>query len=276
MNAISEPELPPLVRSTLDRLSGCPLRVLLLDYDGTLAPFRPERSEAVPYPGVREILARLITSSQTRVAIITGRAIDHLIPLLDLEVLPEIWGTHGWEHRDREGGYHCFPLSELAARGLEEARDQVAAMRAGAGDFDARFERKPAGVALHWRGLPEEESQELSTAVEAAWSNLEATRAGELSPIPFDGGLELRATGRTKGAVMETILGELAKPNVAVYLGDDLTDEDAFRVLKGRGLGILVRKEWRLTAAEAHLRPPDELLAFLRAWQQKSEDGPNG
>lgn len=270
MNAISEPELPPIVRSTLDRLPGCPTRVLLLDYDGTLAPFRPRRDEAVPYPGVREILRALIEDGRSRVAIITGRAIDHLLPLLDLEVPPEIWGNHGWEHRDRGGAYRCFPLSELASRGLEEAREQVAWMRVDAGDFDARVEKKPAGVALHWRGLPEGESEELSAAVGEAWSALEATRAGSLSLKPFDGGLELRATGRSKGVVMETILGELATPHVAVYLGDDLTDEDAFRVLRGRGLGILVREEWRLTAAQAHLRPPGELLAFLRSWQEES------
>ena len=270
MNAIPEPELPPIVRSTLDRLPDCPTRVLLLDYDGTLAPFRPERDQAVPYPGVREILTALIAGGTTRVAIVSGRAIDHLIPLLDLEVLPEIWGDHGWEHRDPHGRYHRLPLNEAAARGLEQATEQVAALRKGAGDFGARFERKPAGVALHWRGLPEHESEGLAQAVDEAWGDLEATQARNLVLKQFDGGLELRAPGRSKGDVVETILGELASPHVAAYLGDDLTDEDAFRALRGRGLGILVREDWRLTAAEAHLRPPGELLAFLRSWQEKS------
>ena len=50
------------------------------------------------------------------------------------------------------------------------------------------------------------------------------------------------------------------------YLGDDLTDEDAFRAVATRGLGILVRQELRKTAAVAWLRPPEELLDFLHRW----------
>ncbi|HDZ13016.1 MAG TPA: hypothetical protein ENH53_12490 [Bacteroidetes bacterium] len=59
--------------------------LLMLDYDGTLAPFRIEREQAVPYSGVREILNRLILSKQTQVVIISGRAIADLIPLLGLK-----------------------------------------------------------------------------------------------------------------------------------------------------------------------------------------------
>jgi trehalose-6-phosphatase len=67
---------------------------------------------------------------------------------------------------------------------------------------------------------------------------------------------------------MRTILGELGAGAVAAYLGDDLTDEDAFVAIKGRGLAALVRAEARPTAADIRLRPPDELLAFLRRWHE--------
>ncbi|MBU1936081.1 trehalose-phosphatase, partial [bacterium] len=50
------------------------------------------------------------------------------------------------------------------------------------------------------------------------------------------------------------------------YLGDDLTDEDAFRVLKGKGLGVLVRPEFRPTTADLWLQPPDDLIEFLKNW----------
>jgi trehalose-6-phosphatase len=50
------------------------------------------------------------------------------------------------------------------------------------------------------------------------------------------------------------------------FLGDDLTDEDGFLAIRGRGLGILVRKTFRPTAAEVHLHPPRELLEFLDQW----------
>ena len=53
---------------------------------------------------------------------------------------------------------------------------------------------------------------------------------------------------------------------VASYLGDDLTDEDAFRALKGRGLSVLVRNELRETLADIWLKPPGELIDFLLKW----------
>ncbi|MGH9571319.1 MAG: hypothetical protein ACRD4F_16865, partial [Candidatus Angelobacter sp.] len=52
----------------------------------------------------------------------------------------------------------------------------------------------------------------------------------------------------------------------AAYLGDDLTDEDAFQAINGRGLSVLVRPAWRSTTAQAWLRPPGELIQFLNDW----------
>jgi trehalose-6-phosphatase len=52
----------------------------------------------------------------------------------------------------------------------------------------------------------------------------------------------------------------------AAYLGDDNTDEDAFKSIKGRGMGILVREEFRPTEADAWLSPPEQLLQFLKYW----------
>src|SRR5919205_3819309 len=87
-------------------------RALLLDYDGTLAPFRVERDEAVPYPGIREILPSLVDAGDTRVVVISGRRAHDLPPLLKLEWLPEIWGTHGWERLLPDGIYELAPLDE--------------------------------------------------------------------------------------------------------------------------------------------------------------------
>ena len=88
-----------------------------------------------------------------------------------------------------------------------------------------------------------------------------------LSLHEFDGGLELRPPGITKGEAVETILAEMQGETVSAYLGDDLTDEDAFAAMKGQGMGVLVRKELRETRADLWLRPPEELLDFLKRWQ---------
>jgi trehalose-phosphatase len=98
-----------------------------------------------------------------------------------------------------------------------------------------------------------------------------------LSLLEFEAGLELRA-GRDKGAAVTAILEEAAasslhrEPNPAAFLGDDLTDEAAFRAIKnygnrgGHGLGILVRNQPRPTAADIWLQPPGELRDFLKRW----------
>jgi len=72
--------------------------------------------------------------------------------------------------------------------------------------------------------------------------------------------------GRDKGDAIRAILTE-TKPDAAVaYLGDDQTDEDAFRALKGRGLTALVRPQSRPTAADIWLQPPQELIEFFDDW----------
>jgi trehalose-6-phosphatase len=87
-----------------------------------------------------------------------------------------------------------------------------------------------------------------------------------LALLAFDGGLELRAPGKNKGDAVNAILAETGPGVPAAYLGDDQTDEDAFRAIKGKGLAILVRPELRPTLADVWLRPPDELGRFLRDW----------
>jgi trehalose-6-phosphatase len=65
---------------------------------------------------------------------------------------------------------------------------------------------------------------------------------------------------------VRTILAESLPDAAVAYLGDDRTDEDAFRALNGKGLTVLVRPEYRPTAAEVWLQPPQELIQFLEEW----------
>ena len=81
----------------LEGISRAPGRVLMLDYDGTLAPFQVRPERATPYPGVREALEDLVEDGGTRVVIVSGRPAADLVPLLGLRQTPEIWGGHGWE-----------------------------------------------------------------------------------------------------------------------------------------------------------------------------------
>jgi trehalose-phosphatase len=81
----------------------------------------------------------------------------------------------------------------------------------------------------------------------------------------FDGGIELRARGHDKGDAVRTMLDQCVDAACA-YLGDDTTDEDAFRAIRGHGLAVLVRERPRQTLAQLWVEPPHGLAAFLERW----------
>ena len=241
-----------------DRLRRSERSVLMLDYDGTLAPFVQRRDQAVPYPGVRERLIRL-NDSPTHLSLVTGRAADELLPLLGMETPPEIWGSHGGERRLPDSTTTLLDLPPSTLDGLQ-AVDQWAR----AEQLAEHLEHKPFSVALHWRGLPQQTAQDLAARVREKWGN--SLMACGLESHDFDGGVELRAVGINKGVAVQQLLAELPADTPAAYLGDDATDEDAFAMLKHRGLKVLVRPSERETIADLWLVPPDELLAFLDRW----------
>ena len=110
--------------------------------------------------------------------------------------------------------------------------------------------------------------KELKDKTSAAWDEI-ADRHG-LSVKRFDGGLEIMAKGRDKGDAVRDILDGSAPDSIAAYLGDDLTDEDAFKALRPEDLGILVNESLRPTAAHIWIRPPVELIDFLNSWIEAS------
>jgi trehalose-phosphatase len=160
-------------------------------------------------------------------------------------------------------GRHAMEEPAAEARiALERAGEAVQAVLSGA----ARLERKLASIALHWRGLPHADAARLDARAREIWEPL-AVSGGALELLSFDGGIELRATGCNKQYAVKTVLSQTGEHSAVAYLGDDMTDEDAFHAVKPRGLAILVRPQFRPTAADVWLRPPEELVAFMRHWR---------
>jgi len=243
------------------RFASAPSRVLFADFDGTLAPFQVRPERARPYPGVVESLDRIMAQGATRVVMVSGRPAEELARLLPLRRLPEIWGAHGWQRLLPAGDLlEANPPAATRAQ-LDEA-ERLARRLA---ELGARVERKPASVAVHWRGLPVISSARLRDALATDWKPL--AESATLQALPFDGGLELRARGIDKRHAVHTVLEE-ARGAVSAFLGDDLTDEDAFAAMRTRGLSVLVRPDVRHTGADVWLRPPAELVAFLKDWQR--------
>ncbi len=125
-------------------------------------------------------------------------------------------------------------------------------------------EFKPGGIAIHWRGMADPEAKAVEARLREGWTGLASS--GDLKLLSFESGVELRVARPDKGDAVAAIIGESSPMTEIAYLGDDLTDEDSFRALNGRGLTVLVRPEYRQTAAQVWLKPPHELIGFLEQW----------
>jgi trehalose-phosphatase len=224
---------------------------LLADYDGTLAPFRVERHLAYPYAGVPELLQQL-GKNRVRVGIVSGRSAHEVQRLLGVNTI-EIWGLHGGERLLPNGEVvylHSPPTAEVDRLMEALSRERLA----------ERVEAKPFSVAVHWRGLSDAESREVRFAATRAF---QAAGPTDLKICDFDGGIEFRSPAANKACAVHQVKRENPS-SVVVYLGDDLTDEDAFGALDSTDLPVLVRHEYRPTAARIWLKPPEQVLALLQ------------
>lgn len=247
------------LESFYDRLAGSPGRLLMLDYDGTLAPFTADRDDALPYPEISDVLKQLFAGPATRVVVISGRSVDNLCKLFHFDILPELWGCHGLERRTPDGNYGVIKLPDEVTVGLAELYSWI-----GQSPLVDICEFKPSGAAFHWRGLEQSKADEIRETVLGRWQS--AAEASSLEIHDFDGGIEIRVSGTNKAIPVKTLIDEAEDESILAYLGDDLTDEDAFQALKGVGLSVLVRDSLRETAADIWLAPPGELRDFLQRW----------
>lgn len=232
---------------------------LLLNYDGTLAPFRTSRHCAFPYPGVTGLLEGIMQAGHTRVVVIGGRRANDIINLLGISPYPEVWGSHGLQRLHPDGGHEMAYTGKHSLQALAEA-DRLLE-EAGLRDL-AEF--KPGSVAVHWRGLDPASIQQVRDRV--LWLWLPLAFETRMALLEFDGGVEIRPPGVDKATAVRRVLGELHHGVPVAYLGDDQTDEGVFRLLKGRGMSVLVRAEICKTVADIWLQPPRELMFFLSAW----------
>src|SRR5882672_4533403 len=181
----------------LERLRSASTRVLLLDYDGTLAPFVVDRTLALPYPDVPPLIVRIMATG-TRVVLISGRSVRELLLLSGISPQPEIWGSHGLERLMADGRYE---VSSVPAH--RDALVAAAALLRDAG-LEDQIEIKTGGVAVHWRSLDPARAEKLSREVPRIWKPL-LDRAA-LRILEFDGGLEIHVAGPGKGDAVRVIL----------------------------------------------------------------------
>lgn len=233
--------------------------LVVLDFDGVLSPIVDRPGDAVAAPGAVDAIEAL--AARTTVAIISGRPVAELRDRLD-DVPVTLAGGHGAELVHANGtSEHLIDADVVAATldGLEiDVRNLV--------DDEPGWlvERKDTSLAVHHRLAPPDQVAELLPRVHAI---LDASRD---EPPGFEvlsgkAVLELRPVGIDKGEALRRI-AELSPQLNPLAVGDDVTDEDAFRTaLDLGGSAVLVGEESRPTAAPHRLADPAAVVAFLVA-----------
>jgi trehalose 6-phosphate phosphatase len=245
--------------------------LLLLDYDGTLAPFRVDRTKARPWTGVREALGRIQRQGRTRMVVITGRPAKEIGPLLRgyppvIDPMLEVWGLHGAERLYPDGRRELEEIPPDMRRRLDDLREYLRHNNLG-----GQFEDKPNAAVMHWRGASPRTARFIAERTRELFAPL-AQLPGVML-LPFEGGLELRV-GRDKGGAIASLVAEVEPGTPVVFVGDDITDEAGFIAVnraQGPHLSVLMRPEPRETAADLWLRPPAELRGFLKKWYRAME-----
>ncbi len=230
---------------------------IFLDYDGTLSPIVKRPEDAILSDEMKQVLQKLATLCT--LAIVSGRDradVENLVGLKELIYA----GSHGFDitgpnnmHLQYEGGKDCLPDLDAAEQELNIRLDNVPG---------AQVERKKFSVAVHYRNVPEEHVAFVKKTTTDVLNMHSKLREGlgkkiiELKPdIEWD-------KGKAVFWLLEKL--NLNKPEVVpIYIGDDLTDEDAFRALVNRGLGILVGDHGEPTFADYKLIDVEEVRKLL-------------
>ncbi len=243
---------------------------LFFDYDGTLVPIAPTPAAARPDPALVRLIGRLAAAPGVRVALVSGRDLDDVAGMFPL---PQIYlaGCHGAELQF-PGGRKSAPAGG-AGQALAQLADRLQRKLAGRQGFFV--ERKKYSLALHYRlADPAEVPAALAAFRESA---RDAVRAHGLVFTTGKKVLELRPRDVDKGRAVRRLLEEYPGA-LPVYLGDDVTDEDAFAALAGSGVTVLVAPAPRPSAARYLVRDPAEVreLAAYLAGDEAGECGSVG
>jgi trehalose-phosphatase len=237
--------------------------MVFLDYDGTLTPIVDRPDLAVMADDVRTTVRNL--ARVCRVAVISGRALDDVRHLVGLD---EIYyaGSHGFEISGPGG----FTRDHEAWAGyIPKVRDMTAELKGRLDQIQgALVEEKRFTVAVHYRLVKAADQAAVDAIVDdvlgrhPSFRKAHGKKVYELRPdIAWD-----------KGKAVEWLIEVLAPGNghvFPIYIGDDVTDEDAFVALRDRGIGIAVQSRPAETAARFVLRDPNDVAQFLHGLEQR-------
>lgn len=223
-------DLPGPFVDALRDLAATDRLLVALDFDGTLAPEVDDPEQARALPEARAAVLRLAELPDTRVALVSGRALASLIGVSALPDRVLLVGSHGIELRLDN------PDDSVTLNTAEFARVDVLGEVLGevADSFDQVWlEPKPAGFALHTRLA----SEHLSRIAHLVARSETAAELDDLTVRSGKNVLEFSVRSTTKGEAVQH-LRVYTDATAVFYAGDDVTDEDAFAALGPGDLGL--------------------------------------
>ncbi|BFG35400.1 hypothetical protein CerSpe_216740 [Prunus speciosa] len=252
--------------------------VMFMDYDGTLSPIVEDPDRAFMSDAMRKTVKKVARCFPT--AIVSGRCRDKVYKFVRLAELYYA-GSHGMDikgpakgskYKKGSQGVLCQPASEFLPMIDEVYKLLVEKTKSTPG---AKVENNKFCLSVHFRCVDEKKWSELFLQVRSVLKEYPKLRLTQGRKV-----LEIRPTIKwDKGKALEFLLESLGYANCTnvfpVYIGDDRTDEDAFKILRerGQGFGILVSKIPKETTATYSLQEPAEVMDFLQRlveWKRQS------
>jgi trehalose 6-phosphate phosphatase len=245
-----------------DRIQKAHFFPLLLDYDGTLTPIVSRPELALCPPEVKALLEKLRDLPNVHLAIISGRALEDICRIIGIPQITYV-GNHGLSIRN-PAGIHKKKLSPKRQKEFEKISQEL---RKSLGQIPGiLFEDKGSTLAVHYRNSRKEDitriRESLSERLQewhGSWETTQGKMVIEVRPkIDIHKGK----------AVIEILKIFPSTGALPFYLGDDQTDEDAFRTIKGVGITVYVGPAETISQAEYYLRTPREVVAFLQRCEE--------
>jgi len=240
---------------------------LFLDYDGTLTPIVSRPELALCPSQVKKHLEELRDLPRVYLAIISGRSIEDVREKVGVSGIVYV-GNHGLEI-ENPAGRHKKILAPARKRELKRITQNLQnSLKKIPGIL---FEDKGPILSVHYRNVPQKFFRQVPQIVEAEleqWRNRWKMASGKKV-------LEIRPNiNFNKGKAVKEILKTFPSQQLLpIYLGDDQTDEDAFRVLKGQGISVFVGMGKLSSGADFFLKSPDEVQEFLFRCQEARRPG---
>jgi trehalose-phosphatase len=243
---------------------------LFLDYDGTLTPIVSRPELAVCPPEIKELLEKLRDLPNVYIAIISGRTLEDISEKIGIPQITYV-GNHGLSIQN-PAGTHQKKLSPIRqkefgkiSQALRESLENIPGIL---------FEDKGLILAIHYRNSRKEDipiiRQVVGEKVEKwkeRWQMSHGNMVWEVRPkVDFD-----------KGQAVQSLLKAFSPQGLLpFYLGDDQSDEDAFRVIKKQGIAVYVGPGKTTSEAEYYLQNPMEVEIFLRRCEEIFRINPKG